>query len=48
MKEWWEGKFDKEPDPDYILSVLVDIYERQNGVKVIVQKETPPTVVAHG
>lgn len=22
MKEWWEGKFDKKPDPDYILSVF--------------------------
>ena len=38
MKEWWEGKFDKKPDPDYILSVLIDIYERQNGVKVVVEK----------
>ena len=41
MKEWWEGKFDKKPDPDYILSGLIDIYERQNGVKVIVEKESP-------
>lgn len=38
MKEWWDGKFDKKPGPDYILSVLIDIYERQNGVKVIVEK----------
>ena len=38
MKEWREGKFDKKPDPDYILSVLIDIYERQHGVKVVVEK----------
>ena len=38
MKEWWEGKFDKKPDSDYILSVLIDIYERQHGVKVVVEK----------
>lgn len=38
MKEWREGKFDKKPDPHYILSVLIDIYERQNGVKVVVEK----------
>lgn len=22
MKEWWEGKFDKKPDPDYIIKDL--------------------------
>ena len=34
MKEWWEGKFDKKPDPDYIMSVLIDIFERKYGVKL--------------
>lgn len=38
MKEWREGKFDKKPDQDYILSVLIDIYERQSGVKVVEEK----------
>ena len=38
MKEWWEDHFNKQPDPDYILSVLIDIYERQHGVKVVVEK----------
>ena len=32
--EGWEKHFDKEPDPDYILSVLIDIFERQYGVKI--------------
>lgn len=30
------GRFDKPPDPNYILSVLIDIYERQHGYKVVV------------
>ena len=33
------GHFDKPPDPDYILSVLIDIYERQNGCMVEVVKK---------
>lgn len=36
MSEWWEGKFDKKPDQDYILSVLIDIYERQHGIQVTI------------
>lgn len=42
--EGWEGKFNKKPDPDYILSVLIDIYERQYGCKVEVTKTPPPVV----
>ena len=34
MKEWWEGKFDKKPDPDYIMSVLIDIFVFLYGVKL--------------
>ena len=33
------GIFDKPPDPNYILSVLIDIYERQYGCKLEVVKK---------
>lgn len=33
------GHFDKPPDPNYILSVLIDIYERQYGCKLEVVKK---------
>ena len=33
------GHFDKPPDPDYILSVLIDIYERQHNCKVTIEKK---------
>lgn len=39
MKEWWEDHFNKQPDPDYLLSVLIDIYERQYGCKLEVVKK---------
>lgn len=26
--------FDKPPDPNYILSVLIEIYEREHGCKL--------------
>lgn len=29
----------KPPDPDYILSVLIDIYERQHNCKVTIEKK---------
>ena len=31
---WWEERFNKEPDYNYIVGVLLDIYARQKGVEV--------------
>lgn len=33
------GTFDKPPDPNYILSVLIDIYEQQYGCKLEIVKK---------
>lgn len=33
------GHFDNPPDPDYILSVLINIYERQHNCKVTIEKK---------
>lgn len=39
-------RFDKPPDPDYILSVLIDIYERQHNCKIVVEKSPPPAAAS--
>lgn len=33
-KSKWAEHFNKPPDPNYILSVLIEIYERENGCKL--------------
>lgn len=38
-KSKWSEHFNKPPDPNYILSVLIDIYERQHNCKVTIEKK---------
>lgn len=33
-KSKWSEHFNKPPDPNYILSVLIEIYEREHGCKL--------------
>ena len=49
--EWWKKHFNKEPDYNYIVGVLLDIWARQKGVEithyeVVVRPEKAPVNVS--